>query len=74
MITLKPRHTALLCRGVLFIICAAAAGSVFAKVTCEKEVICDAEARPDYKAVVEEILHKYPDSELRDYNVTAPRS
>lgn len=74
MIMLKPRHTALLCGGVLFIICAAAAGPVSAKVTCEKEVICDEEARPDYKAVVEKMLYKYPDSELRDYNVTAPRS
>ncbi len=63
---LKPRQTALLCGGVLFITCAVAEGPVPAAVTCDRAMICYVESRPDYKAVVEEILHKYPDSELRD--------
>lgn len=63
---IKPRQTALLCGGVLFITCAVAEGPAPAEVTCEKEAICESEFRQNYQAVVEEMLHKYPDSELRD--------
>lgn len=66
MMKMKPRQTALLCGGVLFITCTMARVAVPVE-KCESGIqICEPRACPDYQSVVEEMLVKYPDSELRD--------